>query len=70
MAKNETQAQQFSFEVKSKATGRNDHVRCTHETVEMAYAAVLNYYGTGFEVNPQPVAIKPAHYYLGEINCI
>lgn len=64
------QARQFEFQVQSLNTGARDQVRVTAMSEETARAAVLDAYGTAFQISQQAIAVRPAHQVFGEINCL
>jgi hypothetical protein len=66
----DTEPRQFEFAIVHRATGAHDQVRATAINAQAAYQAVRAYYSDAFEVAELPCNIRPAHYVLGEINCM
>lgn len=63
-------AKQFEFAIVHRVTGACDQVRATALNAQLARAAVRAYYSEAFEVADLPCNVRPAHYVLGEINCL
>lgn len=63
-------AQQWEYQLTSKANGHQYTQRATAKTEKEAYEAVANYYARGFEIVREPINVRPAHEVYGEIDCM
>lgn len=60
---------QYEFEMKNKKLGRVEHARCTARTEQVARAAIVEAYGSQFDVLDGCCNVWGAHHILGEIDC-
>ena len=59
---------QYEFQVRSNRTGKVDSVLVTSQTEAKALRAVVDAYGSGFEITDAPIAVHKAHYFFCEID--
>lgn len=60
---------QYEFQMTSEtAYYKRATMRCTARDAQTALAAVVAYYGREYTVQPEPIAVRPAHEVMGEID--
>lgn len=60
---------QYEFKLFNKKTGGVRSVRATAANQITAFFCILEDYGHNWDVSAFPVAVRPAHKVLGEIDC-